>query len=259
MAITRVQGNARGTGTGGTSFPVAATLSGAPVAGNILVLTGLGVNTSSTGDAYYVYINSITQTNVTWTKQVGKRCTATEGASPTGIYTEIWYGVVGASAGVTVTANYVAAAATTNGGIIDVCEYSGLLTSGFLDQTATNVSLNSTTLSTGTTGNTTQNDELWIGATGGAGALSATTQSSPTNGFTLLDGADLNISGYHQSLGFLEKIVSSTGTANSGTTAATAVDSACCIATFKATAAGGLSIPVAMHHYGHHINKIIRG
>jgi len=259
MAITRVQGNARGTGTGGVSFTVTVTLSSSPTNDNLLILSSIGVNTSSSGDAYYVYVSSITQTNVTWTKQIGKRCTATEGASPHGLYTEIWVGVVGASASASITVNMAAAAATSNLGISDVCEYSGLLTSGFLDKTASNTSLNSTTLDTGTTAVTAQADELWVGATGGGGTTSATTQASPTNGFTLLDGADYSFSGWHQSLAYLEKIVSSAAAANSGTTAANAVDSACCIATFKAVAAGGLSIPIAMHHYGHHINKIIRG
>ena len=45
---------------------------------------------------------------------------------------EIWVGVVGSGASTTITINHGNATETA----ADVCEYSGILTSGFLDQSA---------------------------------------------------------------------------------------------------------------------------
>ena len=58
---------------------------------------------------------------------------------------------------------------------------------------------------------TTQPSELWIG---GITVGAAAAQSSATNGFTLLDGD----TGTQISVAYLEKVVSATGAANSGTT-----------------------------------------
>jgi len=207
MAISRVQGNARGTTTGSS---IAVTMASTPISGNVLVAV---IGTYRSGSV--AIVNSITQTGVTWTKQISK-------AVGTTLNIEIWLGVVssGASKNITITLNQAA----TYGAVADVCEYSGVATSNFLDKTATN-SGSSKYPDTGTTATTTMANELWIG-----GTVPTEPQSSPTNGFTLLDGALYNTT---MSVGYLEKIVSSTGTAHSSTTTADSVSWGGCIATFK--------------------------
>ena len=221
MAIVRVQGNARGVNQ--VSNIISVTMSSTPINGNVLVAV---IGTYSTAD--YRTVSSITQANVVWTQQVVK-------SSEADTYyqrIEIWFGVAAASASVDVSVNLNNYA--NRWAIADICEYSGVLTASFLDKTASNsgVSLNT---DTGTTGATTQADELWIGGTLAVGSTS--TQATPTNGFTLLDGAATS----QDSLAFLEKIVSGTGTANSGTTISGVTNRAWTgvIATFKAAAATG--------------------
>lgn len=219
MTITRVQGNARGTYSSGTS--IAVNMAANPTSGNILVLN---IGTYHSG---YATISSITQTGVTWSggglgQQIIKQAYSA-------ITTEIWVGLVGAGANAAITVNL--SATPGGGGIVDVCEYSGLLTSGFLDKTAS-ASGRSTTPVTGTTAATTHTDELWVGAVlcnaGGA-------QSTPQNDFTLLDGASYT-KVVVTSLAYLEKIVSATGAASSGTTPASGTPYwVGAIATFKGT------------------------
>lgn len=228
MAIIRVQGNARGVTTnqnGNFSFDVEQ--AGNPTNGNLNVLCFAASGSSSPST-----ISSITQTNVAWTKQAGP--VSGGGWNST---TELWAGVVAAAADATITVNVTGGGgAQTYIAIADACEYSGLLTVGFLDKTATN-SGSSAASDTGTTANTTQNDELWVGSTE-ANQSASVNQSNPTNSFTLLDGASSGFMGVYLSLGFLERIVAATGTANSGTTIQNSASWAGCIATFKAAAAG---------------------
>jgi hypothetical protein len=215
MTIIRVQGNARGVSA---TNSITVTLGGAPTSGNILICT-----VTTTGESYRS-IDSLTQTNVVWNKQL----TADDGCGGVNVRNEIWYGIVSASAG---TELIIALSGTPNyGATANVCEYSGMLTADYLDKTATN-SGSSSSPDTGITLETTQATELWIGLTVAANA--GFTQSTPTNGFTLLDGAANN----YANQAYLEKIVSSTATANSGTTASGAGSWAGIIATFIATAA----------------------
>jgi hypothetical protein len=165
------------------------------------------------GTGYSGYtVSSISQTGVTWSgggngKQVAK--------SDTQMTAEVWLGTVGSGASKTITINL---SGTALWGIADACEYSGLVSaSSVLDKTTTNYG-NSASPSTGTTGTTSVANELWIGVTHYGQAYTVnTTQSSPTNGYTLLDGASQVFGSYAASLSYLEKIVSSTGTAGSGT------------------------------------------
>jgi len=214
MAITHVVGQSgRGTWSSGSSM--SATMAETPIQGNILVAC-VGIN-CGTGDGDSV--TSIAQNNVTWTLQIAENTTRPA---------EIWFGVVGASAGTGITVNM--SDTPDWGAIFNVYEYSGVATSSFLDKTASwSDGFNIVTL-TGTTAETTQADELWIGCTLNGGH---TTQNTPLNGFTLYDGV---YDGKTLTVGFLEKIVSSTGTANSGVTSEWSVNSGC-IATFKAAAA----------------------
>lgn len=211
----RVQGNAKGTTTGSS---ITVTLTSTPINGDVIVLTF--------GDSNLTYstISSITETGVNWSTALGNPQVQSE-KSLGHIDTEIWIGLVNsttASKTITVTL----AGKATLGATADVCEYSGINTTVFLDKTAT-ASGGSTTLLTGTTSATAQTNELWVGDIG----VQQYAQSSPTNSFTLLDGTVSN----SFSEAYLEHIVNATGTAGSGTTISNSMSYAGCIATFEAS------------------------
>jgi hypothetical protein len=208
--VTRVQGNARGTSTSST---ISVTMASTPTSGNMLI-AAIGTDDTTS----FSTVTNITQTGVTWTKQTSKN-------TYYNVYldVEIWAGVVG-SASTSIT---IALSLSPDSAIADVCEYSGLLATDFLDKTATNSGFSGTT-DTGTTGTTTQANELWIGGT----VMDGCVQINPANGFTLLDGPLF----YGASVAYLEKIVNTTGAAYSGTTSASGGgDWVGCIATFKAS------------------------
>jgi hypothetical protein len=210
----RVQGNARGTGNQVNHIHV--TMGAAPTNGNVLIaVIGYGtINSPST-------LSSIVQTGVNWsTGGAGSQISIYD---PT--YTRecvtIWVGIVGESASADIIINF-----TTDNmrdAVADICEYSGVATSSFLDKTASKMNVNTASPVTETTATTTQADELWIGGI----FYTPYTLSTPTNSFTLIDGVKL---------GYFEKIVSSTNTASTGASA-TKYYGPGCIATFKA--AGG--------------------
>jgi hypothetical protein len=168
---------------------------------------------------------SIVQTGVTWT--LVKRKEHKVLVKNWYVADEIWMGIVGAGAAANCTIN----TSDNEYMIADGCEYSGLATSGTVDKSASNEGDTVTTTDTGTTPTTLYPVELWVGSIsiGRYPVSGDTTQSNPANGFSLLDGA----SGLNSSLSFLEKIVSATGTAESGTTVASSRPFAGCIATFK--------------------------
>jgi hypothetical protein len=208
-SVTRVQGNCRGVSD---STTLTVTMTSTPTNGNLLVMA-VGINDGT--------VSSVSETGVTWTRQVYT------GITTYGYDAEIWAGVIGSSASqtitITLTGTYLKASAA------DVCEYSGLLSSGFLDQNAT-ASGASSNSSTGTTGPTSQANELLAGA-----IVATVSQSSPKNGFTMLDGSQNEPYG-NDVLAYLENAASTTGTYNSGTTVGGTGYWAGCIATFKAAA-----------------------
>ena len=212
------EGNGRGTGS---SSPISVTLSQTPAQGDVLIATITANRIDAT-----VYVSSITQAGVTWSAAYAYDPT---GPSLIGYLTEIWVGVVGSGASTSISVafnnnQFVAA-------VVDVCEFSGIA-SNQVDQVGYTFNTVGTVTNTGTTPTTTQPYELWIGCT----ASSIYAQSSPTNGFTLLDGALYTASnGYTQSTGFLYKIVNSTGAANTGTTLSGSYNWQGCIATFEAS------------------------
>jgi hypothetical protein len=118
--IARVTGPFRGATTG-DSITVTVT---APINGNVCIAV-IGL---SDGGAQRT-VSSITQTNVTWTKIIDKQY----------VYAryndcEIWIGIVSASAG---TSAVVALSGNaTDGAVANICEYSGVATSSYTDQTA---------------------------------------------------------------------------------------------------------------------------
>jgi hypothetical protein len=175
-----------------------------PVNGNVetAVIVTKGAST-------YVTVSSITQTGVTWTQLTPPK----QGFTKRQVNT--WIGVVGAGASTSVIINVSGTFDSGQGGVANICEYSGMATSSELDKTANN-SGSGTLTDTGTTPTTTQASELWIGGTW----ADAQAQSSPTNGFTHLDG----VKGSDWSADYLEKIVSATGAADSGTTVGGSTD-----------------------------------
>ena len=213
----------------GTTSPISGTLPVTPTQGNVLIAI-------VSGQEYvvgnYPVVTGITQTGVTWTQQ--SAIDQIYWSSPMWGVCEIWLGVVGAGA---LTGFSVAYSSTIayGGGVVDVIEYTGVLTTGFLDKIKSNASVGAGASSTGTTATTTQTAELWIGAMYFSGGV---TQSTPQNGFSLLDGA-LGPSNRH-SLGYLEKIVSATGTASTGTVPSGYNYYLGCIATIKAAPVVGI-------------------
>jgi hypothetical protein len=221
--IVRVQGPFRGVCTNVNSFTV--TLGSNPTQGNILILTY-----GSEGNSQYDnVIASISETGVNWN------------SSPSVTYEDgnlddsaIWLGSVGSNAGTTITITVRGCGPSGGYGavaIADVCEYSGL--SSTVDKTAFNAG-GSSNGNTGATAATTLPNELWIGSIFGTGAYSMT-QSSPSNGFTLLDGTSTTVkNGIYGSVAYLERIVASTGQANSGTVIEPAANWVGVIAAFEA-------------------------
>jgi len=148
---------------------------------------------------------------------------------------EIWFGVADASAG---TAVSIALSGDPEyNGVADICEYSGVLTVAYLDKTASTFGTSAAS-ATGTTDATTQDSELWIG---GTHVFGEHTQDTPTNGFTLLDGATVH-GAQHTSLAYLEKIVNASAAASSGTTISASDAWTGVIATFKASAPAGVTV-----------------
>lgn len=201
---TLVQGPVRGTCNSSDTVTVTMV---APTNGNVLVAT-IGSH-----DASPTTITSITQTNVAWTLQVYK---AEGGTGATA--GEIWTGIVSGSPGTTAT---IVFASSVNEGVADITEWSGLDAASLIDQTATSYAL-SATLESGTTVNTAQANELAIAVLiSGAYAI----QTTPSNGFTLLDGAlgpssFFSLSQCYKQLSTIEAVSVSTQSGYAGTVGA---------------------------------------
>jgi parallel beta-helix repeat protein len=229
LTISRVQGNA----SNAHAWPVdslGVTLTSTPSIGNVLIAVIGSYN------SYAPDVSSISQSGVSWARQVQSKSSSLYGRN-----VEIWAGVVSGSAPTSLTINFV----NTGDVFADICEYTGLATSNFLDQTATASGVYATALATGTTGTTSNADELWVGGIFSVcDAGNGDSDTSPTNGFTLLDGVG-NVYGQTKTLAYLEKIVSSTGNASSGVTGGsynTYEAYVGCIATFKASS-GTVVVP----------------
>ena len=204
-------------GNGAATFAV--TLGRAPTNGNTLVAV---IATRGTTDNT---ITSISQANVTTWKRAAQA--ANPGNNASGVTTEIWYAPVGASAGTAVTINQTSALRSA----AIVLEYSGVLTSAAVDQAANGMG-GGTAAVTGTTPSTTLGNELWIG--GIAFTNSGQTLGSVLNSFSSVASAQSTYfqATYNSKVYALEKIVSGTGTANSGGTISGPATWAGAIATF---------------------------
>ena len=179
--------------TASTSTSFTVTTTSTPTSGNVLIAV---IGTSRTTSGSVRTVSSITETNVAWSMQKSESYATT---TPE-VDVEIWLGVVSASASTTVTINL---SGSPSGAVADICEYSGIATSSYLDQTAVNTN-SGTTTDTGTIAATTQATELWIG---GITVGAANAQTAATNSFTLRDGT----TGTSISVAYLEKFVSATG------------------------------------------------
>ena len=214
MPIARVQGPKRG--LAGNSNSLALTLDNTPTSGNVLVAV------VGTFGSYPPLVQSISQQtgSVTWTQRAFRSTSTLYGRR-----VEIWTGIVSG----TVSPNLTITLAPSDGSgsayadpvIADVCEYSGLNTGSLYDTSngADSVGSNGTrSLSTGTITTTNQANELWIGGIfnvcdSGNGDI----DTSPTNSFTMFDGVGAVYS-QTKSLAYLEKIVTSTGSASCNVT-----------------------------------------
>jgi len=202
-----------------------------PTAGNDLVLT---FATFATG--LVPTVSGITEGGVVWTLQ--------KSYLPSSANTnddEIWLGVVSSGASSTITISLTGT--PSFGAVSNVCEYSGLAGSP-LDKAASNTGVSSVG-DTGTTPLTSQAVELWVGS-----IAAVNTISGPTNGFTLIDGVGNNPSNVAN--GYFQKIVSSTGQADTGTSSSIGNTWTGVIATFKAsgfvttTTSSSSSSPIAI-------------
>ena len=198
-----VGGFAQGINNGEIGPIISVTLGSTPLEGNSLISVVALTSWRNTRT-----ITSIDEVGVTWTHQVNH-------VDVSGDYqynVEIWLGVVGSGASTTITINL--SGAPGYGAVADVCEYSGLLTSSYLDRTAVNdgAGIYGAIADTGTINGALTN-ELWIG-----GINSGQGMNTPTNGFTLLDGVR-HVAGYEEvACGYLEKISATGGTINSEVT-----------------------------------------
>lgn len=194
------------------------TLGASPTNGNALILTNGGNgDTGTSGGA----ISSISQTGATWVKAVGINYDDATRISNA----EIWYALNVSGAGTGITVNFPSGG---EGGVLCVAEYSGIAASSALDKTATNHAASGTSTDTGTTATTSQANQLWVGSLGNP-QISPHSYSSPTNSFTIIEQGDVN----YGMGAFLEKIVTSTGAANTSATQSAGFEWAGCIATFN--------------------------
>lgn len=159
-------------------------------------------------------ITDISQTGVEWQEL---QTSPISGASGARTKVLILAGIVGSGASSTIT---ITLSGTITAAVADVNEYSGLSTD-YLENYGTgseiyaqNSNSASSNLNTNPTATTRYPNELWIG-----GTIARSTQTTPLNSFTLEDGAFYNSA---ISVGYLYKIVTSTGIAQTGTTSASA-------------------------------------
>jgi hypothetical protein len=212
--ISRVQGNYKASGTGIT---LNVTLGTTPTVGNMLVIAIFCQGSSG------ITVSKVNTTGVTWV--LAAACTSEFFANTR---SEIWAGVVNSVAGINATVTFTG---STNA-ILDICEYSGLKTSGYLDKTASQATNNYYIIPTGTTATTTQYSELEVAAIG-SWQDTAANLYDPINGFSMLDGIGVG----SNALAFMEKIVLDKEAAftHAETSYITHEQGAACIATFKAS------------------------
>lgn len=199
MAINRVQSK---TGTSGASSSVTTwsiTFDSTPVAGNVIVAACAAFGSASIpGTPGY-----FSQTGVEWMLTNP----SVQAASNTLLFLAIGKVLSGAGSTLTITT------LTAGGMSIAAAEYSGLDTR--FDRFMSAVG-NSAAPASGATGTTSKGNQLWIGAISHR-AANGGTFSSPTNSFSIVGQAKSSMNTTSdRSVCLLERIVTSTGTANAG-------------------------------------------
>jgi parallel beta-helix repeat (two copies) len=236
MPITRIQGPKRG--IAGNSSSLTVTLDNTPITGNVLIAV------IGTYGSYPPAVDTIVQTSgtVTWAQQAVSSNSSLYGRS-----VEIWAGVVqgSVSSALTITLRSTGSGSNSDPVVADVCEYSGLNTSSLKDVSATASGTYTNILSTGSI-NTNQSNELWIGGIFNVcDASNGDTGKSPTNGFSMFDGVGAVYS-QTKALAYLEKIVSSTGSAACNVTGGSFTTCEAyvgCIAAFKGSTGATVYVP----------------
>jgi hypothetical protein len=222
LPIVRVQGPVTASLSGNS---ITVTLPNTPQSGDVLIAV-MGLKYAGSGQPQVG--PQFTETGVNWP---GLSHSFTSGGSTSGSSIQVWWGIVtSASASKTITINLpiTHGSGSVTSATVNICEYSGLDTNymltNYVDQSTDNAG-SAKTIDTDVTATTTYANELWVG-----GALAGSAQSSPTQGFTLFGGSVNN----GISVSYLENIVSTTGQAESGTTAASTGSWKATLVTFPA-------------------------
>lgn len=195
-------------------------------------------------------IASITQTGVQWFRAAGPVNVSNGSES-----TEIWAGLVGPNAGTTITVTYGSSPNPVLA-VVDVAEWNNLATtiSPVVDQVGTQTASGGTTAgATGSTALTTFPIELVIGCVGATASSPGANQpaqpvgqSTPSSGFTLIDGnplsvtydvSDVGTETFSVSNAYLYQIANTSGAYSASTVIAGSAFMTGCIATFRAVAA----------------------
>ena len=185
-----VQEQAQDAGTVGNQTSITATFGSTPTEDNLLILVH-----------YYSSASTVTLPSG-WTEAEQNRDTNDNGNTTT-----IAYKVAGASEGTGVTVTVGSSRHST----LSIFEYSGIVTSSPLDQSAQNSCQDGRSCSVGTTGTTSQADELVIGALGVPGNIGGW-DNTWTNSFTQQTTAISTGSGTIANNSVADYIASSTGT-----------------------------------------------
>ncbi len=225
MAIARVQSQSGNTAATNASSLVI-TLGAQPTPGNLLVVAaqqGVGGGTAA---------KMLNQTGLTWLQ------TTKVGSSSAGTLLLAYARVASSIAASTVTLSNNASVPIA----AVVVEYSGVNIR--LDRLVGGTG-QSTSPASGATETTGTANELWVGCLAARSAASAITYSSPTNSFSIVAQTNTTNGGSNLDacVAFLEKIVTSTGTANAGATASSSCNWIASVATFDEVPAGSLGIP----------------
>jgi hypothetical protein len=213
-AIAEVQTNS-GAATGGGTTTMSSTWGSATTAGNLLVAAlafdgNPGIVTPPAGGWTLADTSSGAQ-------EITKLYYIENASSQSGSKTWNWSGGVSSA-------------------VVILAEYSGVATSGSLDQHTSGIGNSSSPTASSIT--TTSANELLIGVLG-QGSGFANNFSAPTNSFNIynqLDGGDFV--GFSH-IGLLDRIVSSTGTYSTGVTSSQSGIWGAVTASFKAIAVGG--------------------
>jgi autotransporter-associated beta strand protein len=238
---SRVQTATNGGGywAGTTNGTLTVTLANSPANGNMLVAV---ITTDRTNAPMVSGITNNSGT-VNWTYATSSSGSIGLGY---GAETEIWYATNVQNAGKSATITFKAPGVLIRlGAAAVVAEYSGVATSGALDQTATNSAYSSASYSTGTTPTTTQANELWLAAVGilNGGPSNGTyvTVSSYSPGWQVANYCDKSWvlvspnTYYYDTIYMLDTNVTAIGQANCSGNLSASTNWAAVIAAFKAS------------------------